>query len=76
MVDEGSMATLHQTRRTYDEWRAVFDRELGVTVVDDEGRRRCARDHGIDRTLSRQQAEAFYGWNSFVRCRAGEQSRH
>ena len=64
------------TWRTYDEWREVFDRELGVTVVDDEGRRRCARDHGPGRALSRSQAEAYYKWNSFVRCRAGEWGRH
>ncbi len=70
------MAAPHLTRRTYDEWRSVFDREYGVTVFDDEGRRRCARDHGAERPLSRQQAEAYYAWNSFVRCRAGEQSPH
>lgn len=54
-------------RLTYDEWRALLDRELGVQVVDDEGRRRCERDRQLDHPLSRPQAEAYYSFNSFVR---------
>lgn len=54
-------------RLTYDEWRALLDRELGVRVVDDEGRRRCERDRRLGQPLSRPQAEAYYAFNSFVR---------
>ena len=54
-------------RLTYDEWRALLDRELGVRVVDDEGRRRCERDRRLGQPLSRPQAEAYYAYNSFVR---------
>jgi hypothetical protein len=61
--------------RTYDEWRGILDRELGVLVLDDEGRRRCQRDGRLSRPLTRQQAEAYYGWNSFVRRRA-ESGQH
>ncbi len=56
---------------TYDEWRALLDRELGVRVLDDEGRRRCARDRRLLRPLSRSEAEAYYSFNSFVRCDSG-----
>jgi hypothetical protein len=57
-------------RLTYDEWRAILDRELDVIVVDDEGRRRCERDRCLGKPISRRQAEAYYAWNSFVRRRA------
>ena len=56
--------------RTYAEWREILDREVGVLVVDDEGRRRCQRDGRLSHALTRQQAEAYYAWNSFVRRRA------
>ena len=56
---------------TYDEWRAILDRELQVIVVDDEGRRRCERDRSLGKPISRERAEAYYTWNSFVRRRAG-----
>ena len=52
---------------TYDEWRALLDRELDVLVVDDEGRRRCAQDRGLSALLTRVQAEAYYALNSFIR---------
>jgi hypothetical protein len=52
---------------TYDEWRSLLDRELGVLVLDDEGRRRCARDRRLSRPLTRAEAEAYYAFNSFVR---------
>jgi hypothetical protein len=64
------MPTTHKDLRTYDEWRRVLDDELGVLVVDDEGRRRCARDRRLGQRISRGQAEAYYAWNSFVRRRA------
>jgi hypothetical protein len=56
---------------TYDEWRELLDRELQVVVLDDEGRRRCERDARLARPMSREEAEAYYTWNSFVRCREG-----
>jgi len=52
---------------TYDEWRSLLDGELGVDVVDDEGRRRCARDRRLAHLLTRMQAEAYYALNSFIR---------
>ncbi len=55
---------------TYDEWREILDRELQVIVVDDEGRRRCERDRALAHPISRQAAESYYTWNSFVRRRA------
>jgi hypothetical protein len=54
-------------RLTYDEWRALLDRELDVQVVDDEGRRRCERDRRLAQLLTRMQAEAYYALNSFIR---------
>jgi len=54
-------------RLTYDEWRLVLDCELGVRVVDDEGRRRCERDRRLGLPLTREQAEGYYAHNSFVR---------
>ena len=54
-------------RLTYDEWRSLLDRELGVRVVDDEGRRRCERDRRLGQPLTRPQAEAYYAHNSFIR---------
>jgi hypothetical protein len=54
-------------RLTYDEWRALLDHELGVRVVDDEGRRRCERDLRLGLPLTRPQAEAYYAFNSFIR---------
>lgn len=57
----------HGLQLTYDEWREVLDRELGVVVMDDEGRRRCLRDRRLSQPLSREQAEAYYAFNSFVR---------
>jgi len=56
---------------TYDEWRAILDRELQVLVLDDEGRRRCERDRCLGKAISRERAESYYTWNSFVRRRAG-----
>jgi hypothetical protein len=56
--------------RTYDEWRQVLDSEHGLLVIDDEGRRRCAADRRLGQPISRQQAEAYYARNSFVRRRA------
>jgi len=56
---------------TYDEWRAILDRELGVHVMDDEGRRRCQVDRRLAQPLSRQQAESYYSYNSFVRVHSG-----
>ncbi|MHC5210793.1 MAG: hypothetical protein ACYTG2_08760 [Planctomycetota bacterium] len=61
--------------RTYDEWREILDRELEILVLDDEGRRRCQRDGRLTRPLTRQQAESYYAWNSFVRRRA-ESGQH
>ena len=58
---------MNDSRRTYDEWRRLLDSELDVVVLDDEGRRRCAREGRLARPLSRQQAERYYSWNSFVR---------
>jgi len=62
--------------RSYDEWRDILDQELGAVVLDDEGRRRCARDGRLGRPLSRQQAERYYAWNSFVRRAAGASGGH
>lgn len=56
---------------TYDEWRAILDQELQVIVLDDEGRRRCERDRCLARPMTRERAESYYTWNSFVRRRAG-----
>ena len=56
---------------TYDEWRAILDNELQVIVLDDEGRRRCERDRCLGEPISREAAESYYTWNSFVRCREG-----
>jgi len=56
-------------RMTYDEWRAVLDRELDVLVVDDEGHRRCASERGLANLLTRAQAEAYYALNTFIRRR-------
>ncbi len=64
------MPSSHKNLRTYDEWRELLDAELGILVVDDEGRRRCERDCGLGQQLTRGQAESYYGWNSFVRRRA------
>lgn len=64
------MPSSHKNLRTYDEWRELLDAELGILVVDDEGRRRCERDGGLGQRLTRGQAESYYGWNSFVRRRA------
>jgi hypothetical protein len=61
---------------TYDEWRELLDRELGVIVMDDEGRRRCQQEGRLSRPLTRQQAESYYTWNSFVRRRAEAGERH
>jgi hypothetical protein len=58
-------------RMTYDEWRVILDRELQVMVLDDEGRRRCERDRCLGTPMSREHAESYYTWNSFVRHRAG-----
>lgn len=57
-------------RMTYDEWRELLNQELGVHVVDDEGRRRLERGRQLGHTLTRSQAEAFYTLNAFVRIRA------
>ncbi len=54
-------------RMTYDEWRALLDRELDVVVVDDEGRRRCEREKRLPQLITRVQAEAYYALNSFIR---------
>jgi hypothetical protein len=62
--------------RTYDEWREILDRELRVIVLDDEGRRRCQREGRLSRLLTRQQAESYYTWNSFVRRRAEAGQHH
>jgi hypothetical protein len=64
------MPTMREDLRTYDEWRRLLDAELGVMVVDDEGRRRCAQDRRLRKRISRGQAESYYTWNSFVRRRA------
>jgi len=61
------MSAMSDLRRTYDEWRAILDDELDAVVLDDEGRRRCASEGRLGRPLSRQQAERYYAWNSFVR---------
>lgn len=53
--------------RSYDHWRETFNRELGVIVVDDEGRRRCARDRGLNERLTREDAEGYYLLNTLVR---------
>ncbi len=55
---------------TYDEWSAILDRELQVLVVDNEGRRRCEGDRALALPISREKAESYYTWNSFVRRRA------
>ena len=56
-------------RMTYDEWRAILDRELDVVVVDDEGHRRCETERVLASLLTRAQAEAYYALNSFIRRR-------
>ena len=61
------MSAMRDKPRRYDEWREILDRELDAVVLDDEGRRRCARDGRLGTPLSRQQAERYYAWNSFVR---------
>ena len=53
--------------RTYEQWREVFNRELGVVVVDDEGLRRCARDGRSVEAMPRDDAEAYYLWNALIR---------
>jgi len=53
--------------RFYEEWRDVFAREFGLTVIDDEGYRRCARDRRLDVLLGRDEAESFFLLNSVVR---------
>ena len=58
---------MRDLRQTYDEWRTILDHELDVVVLDDEGRRRCAGEGRLARPLTRQQAERYYAWNSFVR---------
>lgn len=65
------MSAIRDLRQTYDEWRTLLDNELGVVVLDDEGRRRCVEEGGLARLLTRQQAERLYAWNSFVRRTAG-----
>jgi len=60
-------------RLTYDEWRQLLDRELGVLVVDDEGRRRLERQQRLGHALTRGQAESYYALNAFVRLGGGEQ---
>ena len=57
-------------RMTYDEWRDLLNQELGVHVVDDEGRRRLERGRRLGHALTRSQAEALYALNAFVRLRA------
>ncbi|MED5330188.1 MAG: hypothetical protein VX916_02760 [Planctomycetota bacterium] len=59
-------------RMIYDAWRSLFDLESGTSVLDDEGRRRCADSGDLDRILTRGEAEAYNRWNSFVRRRAGD----
>jgi len=56
-------------RMTYDEWRALLDRELHVIVVDDEGRRRCENERRLASLMTRAQAEGYYAFNSFIRRR-------
>jgi hypothetical protein len=55
--------------RTYDEWFTILGRELSVDVKDNEGRRRCEQDGVLKQPLTRQQAERYFAWNSFVRRR-------
>lgn len=54
---------------TYDDWSATFVAELGVVVMDDEGRRRCRKDGRLEQPLSRRQAEAYFLFNSLVKAR-------
>ena len=61
------MSAMRDLRRTYDEWRTILDSELDAVVLDDEGRRRCAQEGRLARPITRQQAERYYAWNSFVR---------
>ena len=56
-------------RLTYDEWRAILDRELHVVVVDDEGHRRCEQERCLSSLLTRAEAESYYAHNSFIRRR-------
>ncbi len=63
------MAAAANAALTYDEWRERISRDLGVLVVDDEGRRRCAREHGLAARLTREQAEALFLKNAIVRPR-------
>ncbi len=65
------MVAQEQQLRTYVEWRETFNREFGVTVLDDEGRRRCARDQLLEVPLNRHDAGAYYLWNVLIRRRHG-----
>lgn len=67
---------MRDRRQTYDEWRTLLDHELDVVVLDDEGRRRCSSEGRLARPLSRQQAERYYAWNSFVRRTACSTGSH
>ena len=70
------MSAMRDLRQTYDEWRVLLDQELDVVVLDDEGRRRCASEGRLARPLTRQQAERYYAWNSFVRRTACASGSH
>ena len=53
--------------RYYEEWRDLFAREFGLTIIDDEGYRRCARARRLDVLLARDEAETFFLLNSVIR---------
>ena len=53
--------------RSYEQWRDLFAREFGLTVIDDEGYRRCARARRLEALLGRAEAETFFLLNSVIR---------